>query len=77
MKKHKEKKNAHKTRPRVWIIAAALASAVTAAFVITMLVSSPTASAQPGDNRPQPPAEDQDTTVQFANQKIKVDPQTG
>ena len=75
MKKHIEKKKTRHARSRVWVIAAALATAITVAFGIAMLGASPTASAQPAGNQPQ--AEDNDVTVQFANQKIKIDPQTG
>jgi hypothetical protein len=76
MKKHKEKQ-ARKTRSRVWLIAVTLASAAILAFVVGTLVSGPTAKAQQADKPSQSQTDDEATTVTFANQKIKIDPQTG
>lgn len=74
MKKQKVK-NTQKTRSRAWILITILASAVILAVVVGSLVSSPTAEAQQESSR-QPQAAD-DTTVEFANQKITIDAQTG
>ena len=75
MKKQKVK-NTRKTRSRAWILITILASAVTLAVVVGAIVSSPTAEAQQESSRqPQAPADD--ATVEFANQRITIDAQTG
>lgn len=76
MKKRKEKQ-ARKPRSRVGLIAVTLASAAMLAFVVGTLVAGPTASAQPAGTPAQSQADGEATTVTFANQKIKIDPQTG
>jgi hypothetical protein len=54
-----------------------LVSTVILAFVVGTIVSSKTASAKQENSQLRSQAVDGDTTVQFANQKIKIDPQTG
>jgi hypothetical protein len=76
MKNHKEKQT-HKTRSRAWYFVAALVSTVVLAVIVGISVSSKTANAQQEKEQTRSQAEDGDTTVQYANQKIKIDPQTG
>lgn len=77
----KKEKTIRKSPSRVWILMTLLGSAVILAIVVGTIVSSPTASAQEADTKLQTSAEepaiDNDTTVQFANQKITIDAQTG
>lgn len=75
MKKQKVK-NTRKTRSRAWILISILASAVILAVVVGTIVSSRTAEAQQESSR-QPQASDDDATVEFANQRITIDAQTG
>ena len=75
MKKQKVK-NTRKTRSRAWILITILASAVILAVVVGAIISSPTAEAQQDINR-QPQAPDDDATIEFANQRITIDAQTG
>ncbi len=75
MKKQKVK-NTRKTRSRAWILITILASAVILAVVVGTLVSSPTAEAQQEINR-QAQAPDDDATIEYANQRITIDAQTG
>jgi hypothetical protein len=80
MKKDKEK-NVRKSPSRIWVFMTLLGTVVILAVVAGTMVSSPTASAQQADTQLQTPAGDpaidNDTTVQFANQKITIDAQTG
>jgi len=80
MKKHKEK-TTRKTRSRAGIFMALLGSAAALAVVVGIIAYSNTASAQQSDTQPQTSAgdtsADNDTAVQFANQKITIDAQTG
>lgn len=75
MKKQRVK-NTRKTRSRAWILITILASAVILAVVVGTIVSSPTAEAQQ-ESSGQPQVSDDDATVEFANQKITIDAQTG
>lgn len=75
MKKQKVK-NTHKTRSRAWILVTILASGVILAVVVGTIVSSRTAEAQQEISR-QPQASDGDATIEFANQRITIDAQTG
>jgi hypothetical protein len=75
MKNHKARK-IRKTSSRAWFIMTILVSTVILAFVVGTIVSSKTASAKQV-NVEQAQSVDNDATVQFANQKIKIDPRTG
>lgn len=76
MKTRKEKNN-HKTRSRGRFIMAALVSTAILALVVGSIISSQTASAKQEKSQTRSQDTEGDTTVQFANQKIKIDPQTG
>ena len=77
MKKGKER-NVRKSPSRVWVFTALLGTAVILAVVAGMIASSRTASAKQSlQSAAGTSSDDNDTTVQFANQKITIDAQTG
>lgn len=76
MKKQKVK-HTHKTRSRAWILITILASAVILAVVVGAIVSSPTAEAKQANSQQQLQTPAEDATVEFADQEIKIDAQTG
>lgn len=77
MKKGKEK-NVRKAPSRMWVYTVLLGTAVILAIVVGTIASSRTASAKQSTVKAQSAApDDTDTTVQFANQKITIDAQTG
>ena len=80
MKKYKEKK-IRKTRSRAWIFVAVLVSTAILALVVGTIGSSRTASARQERSQVEVQADPQtavdETTLQFANQKIKIDAKTG
>lgn len=68
-------KKTRKTRSRAWILAATVASAAILAVIVGTVVSS---KAQQANIEPQAQTQDdQDVTVEFANEKIKIDAKTG
>jgi hypothetical protein len=71
------KKNQRKFTPRAWTLVAILASAAMVAVVVGALLSSRTARAQQDAITTPAPSPGQDTTIQFANQEITIDSQTG
>jgi hypothetical protein len=80
MKKGKEK-NARKAPPRMWLVTTILGTAVILAIVAGAIASSKTTRTKQANVQVQSPngtaGDDNDTTVQFANQKITIDSQTG
>lgn len=76
MKKGNEK-NVRKAPSRMWVYTALLGTVVILAIVAGTIASSRTASAKQSNIQLQGPVEDNDTTVQFANQKITIDAATG
>jgi septal ring-binding cell division protein DamX len=77
MKKGKER-NVRKSPSRVWAFTVLLGTVVVLAIVAGTIASSRTASAKQSNSKLQSAAsDDNDTTVQFANQKITIDAQTG
>jgi hypothetical protein len=77
MKKGKEK-NVRKAPSRMWLLTTLLGTAVILAIVAGAIASSRTTKTKPTNVQVQSAAsDDNDTTVQFANQKITIDSQTG
>ncbi|MGA9769165.1 MAG: hypothetical protein WBV94_09000 [Blastocatellia bacterium] len=80
MKKDKEK-NVRKSPSRAWIYTTLLGTAVILAIVAGTIASSKTASAKQSNAQLKSStgiqADDDETTVTFANQKITIDAQTG
>jgi hypothetical protein len=80
MKKDKEK-NIRQTPSRAWVYTTLLGTAVILAIVVGTIASSKTASAKQSNAQLQRSignqADDNETTVNFANQKITIDAQTG
>ncbi len=77
MKKGKER-TIRKAPSRVWVFTALLGTAVILAIVAGTIASSRTASAKQSlQSAASTSSDDNDTTVQFANQKITIDAQTG
>ena len=77
MKKGKER-NVRKTPSRVWAFTVLLGTAVILAIVAGTIASSRTASAKQSlQSAASTKSDDNDTTVNFANQKITIDAQTG
>ena len=77
MKKDQEKK-VRKSPSRMRVFLTLLGTVVVLAIVAGAIASSRTASAkQSSQGAASTPSDDNDTTVQFANQKITIDSQTG
>jgi hypothetical protein len=80
MKKGKEK-NVRKSPSRMWVFTTLLGTVVVLAIVAGMIASSRAASSKQSNAQLQSASgtldDDNDTTVQYANQKITIDAQTG
>jgi hypothetical protein len=77
MKKQKKSKSTKTTRSKSKIVVGVLALTAILGITVAALLSSHTAKAQQQSLDSQPQAENEDVTIQYANQNITIDPVTG